>query len=530
MQTATAMDVTPATVNQTGEVLLTMSAEAPSLTHKEAAASLALASIIAPEAPDSARQPLEVVVVADRSGSMAGEKMNKMKTTLKFLVEKGLQSGDTLGLVAFDNTVDTRLPLTKMDGAGRKKALDAIAQLNVGGTTNLSGGLLQGCDLLLNKPETGATATRAVLLFTDGMANAGIQDTPGILAASAGVIAGRSCSLFTFGFGSDHNEECLRALAESTSGLYYFIEKSEDIPTAFADCLGGLVSVVAQNATLVLEGSDAATVAKVHGSYKTEADAATKRTTVSLGDLYSEDEKDVLIALELPALPTAAAAAPAVRATLRYFNVATAKMEERSTVLEIARPEATPTAQPLNLKIDEQRNRVALAEAMESASRAADGGRLAEGRELLQAAVAAAARTPSAATPLVSALRGDCEKLLSGYADEAEYGRWGSKMSKASAMSHMQQRSNHSSAQVYAKKGKMSMRRAMAEQSLPESDDEDSGCEGPAVMQQLAAFSAPPALQKQGSGSGVGGPMRLAGEGERRPSLTEKIFGKKGKK
>ena len=105
MQTATAMDVTPATVNQTGEVLLTMSAEAPSLTHKEAAASLALVSIIAPEAPDSARQPLEVVVVADRSGSMAGEKMNKMKTTLKFLVEKGLQSGDTLGLVAFDNSL-----------------------------------------------------------------------------------------------------------------------------------------------------------------------------------------------------------------------------------------------------------------------------------------------------------------------------------------------------------------------------------------------------------------------------------------
>ena len=94
----------------------------------------------------------------------------------------------------------------------------------------------------------------------------------------------------------------------------------------------------------------------------------------------------------------------------------------------------------------------------------------------------------------------------------------------------MQQRSNHSSAQVYAKKGKMSMRRAMAEQSLPESDDEDSGCEGPAVMQQLAAFSAPPALQKQGSASGVGGPMRLAVEGECRPSLTEKIFGKKGKK
>ena len=129
------------------------------------------------------------------------------------------------------------------------------------------------------------------------------------------------------------NVRAMRAVKKETLRLLdTFIEKSEDIPTAFADCLGGLVSVVAQNATLVLEGSDAATVAKVHGSYKTEADAATKRTTVSLGDLYSEDEKDVLIALELPALPTAAAAAPAVRATLRYFNVATAKMEERDKV------------------------------------------------------------------------------------------------------------------------------------------------------------------------------------------------------
>ena len=182
--------------------------------------------------------------------------------------------------------------------------------------------------------------------------------------------------------------------------------------------------MVAQNATLVLEGSDAATVAKVHGSYKTEADAATKRATVSLGDLYSEDEKDVLIALELPALPTAAAAAPAVRATLRYFNVATAKMEERSTVLEIARPEATPTAQPLNLKIDEQRNRVALAEARSrraapptaaASPRGASSSRRRWRRR--RARRRRRRRRPE--------LRGDCEKLLSGYADEAEYGRWG---------------------------------------------------------------------------------------------------------
>ena len=44
MQTATAMDVTPATVNQTGEVLLTMSAEAPSPTRKRRVAALVSSS------------------------------------------------------------------------------------------------------------------------------------------------------------------------------------------------------------------------------------------------------------------------------------------------------------------------------------------------------------------------------------------------------------------------------------------------------------------------------------------------------
>ena len=109
-----------------------MSAEAPSLTHRKRP--LALASIIARSSGLGASRSRSSSSPTARS--MAGEKMNKMKTTLKFLVEKGLQSGDALGLVAFDNTVDAAAA-HGMDGAGREKALDAIAQLNVGGTTNL---------------------------------------------------------------------------------------------------------------------------------------------------------------------------------------------------------------------------------------------------------------------------------------------------------------------------------------------------------------------------------------------------------
>jgi hypothetical protein len=37
------------------------------------------------------------------------------------------------------------------------------------------------------------------------------------------------------------------------NGLYYAIEAAEAIPTAFADCLGGLLSVCAENIRLKLE-------------------------------------------------------------------------------------------------------------------------------------------------------------------------------------------------------------------------------------------------------------------------------------
>merc|ERR1719359_2775925 len=104
--------------------------------------------------------------------------------------------------------------------------------------------------------------TRAVMLFTDGLANEGIRDTAQLCAAVNGALSAASAklggpiSLFTFGFGADHNESCLRALATGSGagGLYYYVSTAEDIPNAFADCLGGLTSVVAQNASLSLEG------------------------------------------------------------------------------------------------------------------------------------------------------------------------------------------------------------------------------------------------------------------------------------
>ena len=130
-------------------------AELTAYTSAAEASVLAVASLQAPPAPvDAARAPLELVAVLDRSGSMRGQKMMLMKQTLNLLVTRsGLQAQDKLGIVVFDHNVQIVLPLTSMDQAGRAKAKAAIDAVCVGGQTNLSGGLMQGLQMLCQSDE-----------------------------------------------------------------------------------------------------------------------------------------------------------------------------------------------------------------------------------------------------------------------------------------------------------------------------------------------------------------------------------------
>ena len=57
---------------------------------------------------------------------------------------------------------------------------------------------------------------------------------------------GRQVSVFTFGYGGEHDADLLRAVGEAGNGLFYYIDNADSIPQSFCDCLGGLLSVAAQ--------------------------------------------------------------------------------------------------------------------------------------------------------------------------------------------------------------------------------------------------------------------------------------------
>src|SRR6185369_2338358 len=91
----------------------------------------ALVELTAPSAKDEEqRAPCALVVVLDRSGSMAGDRLDGAKQALTSLVTR-LRPDDVFGLVVFDTGVDLIVPASRLgDKAG---VIRRINQVGPGG-------------------------------------------------------------------------------------------------------------------------------------------------------------------------------------------------------------------------------------------------------------------------------------------------------------------------------------------------------------------------------------------------------------
>src|SRR3954468_9608560 len=101
-----------------------------------------LLELAAPVADERAtRAPSTLQVVLDRSGSMAGERLDAALAALDALVVR-LAPTDHFGLVAFDDEVHVVVPAGPLVDKTAVRA--AIASVTPGGMTNLSAGYLRG--------------------------------------------------------------------------------------------------------------------------------------------------------------------------------------------------------------------------------------------------------------------------------------------------------------------------------------------------------------------------------------------------
>jgi Ca-activated chloride channel family protein len=165
----------------------------------------------------------EVILVLDRSGSMAGEKLEQVRTAALQVLE-GLEDGEAFNIVVYHESVETFSPEPVIKNAETMRAARAyIRGVRVRGGTNIHDALLEALRI---KPTPGCLPI--VLFLTDGLPTVG-QTSEKVIREAAKAANRHERRIFTFGVGVDVNTPLLDKLALETRGTACFVLPKEDV-------------------------------------------------------------------------------------------------------------------------------------------------------------------------------------------------------------------------------------------------------------------------------------------------------------
>lgn len=176
-----------------------------------------------------------VVLLLDKSGSMAGARMARLKSAAMGLIDT-LDDRTKLGIVWFDSQPQAAVGIQELKDS-RSLAKQAIAAIEASGGTQIGFGLGVAYQqlVLLRDPEK-ERGSEVIFLITDGESS----DDP---TSVMNVIRNDKVKVNAVSLGSDTDLSYLNEMATSTGGKFYYSADNEDI-----------VRIVTQGATESLEG------------------------------------------------------------------------------------------------------------------------------------------------------------------------------------------------------------------------------------------------------------------------------------
>jgi hypothetical protein len=200
---------------------------------------------------DKRLTPIDVVLVIDKSGSMAIDRIGYVKSAAKTFVDM-MRVGDKIGIVAFDDIGHQVYPpdpgtgLTRItddnENQVKQDAKLAIDNISASGQTNIGAGIDRGYIDWYNSSitEPPASDTRVFVLLSDGYSDPPNAETDQNLTNN-GII------VHTLGIGNSVDSDLLRTIAANHHGKYQWIQAGDRIQWALnsiREAIYGISTVV----------------------------------------------------------------------------------------------------------------------------------------------------------------------------------------------------------------------------------------------------------------------------------------------
>ena len=206
---------------------------------------LMLVGLQAQEIPREERPAHNLVFLIDTSGSMDGaDRLDLVKRAFLLLLDT-LEPTDTVSIVAYASQDRVVLEGVPAAGTGKTRIMEAISELEAGGATNGTAGLLRAYEVAQRYFAEGGV--NRILLATDGDLNVG-PSSEGDLAALVTEKKKAGISLTCLGFGmGNYKDNKMEALADYGDGNCRYIDTIHEARKALVNEAGGTFATVAKD-------------------------------------------------------------------------------------------------------------------------------------------------------------------------------------------------------------------------------------------------------------------------------------------
>lgn len=208
------------------------------------------------------REPLNLVAVVDKSGSMDGQPLDFVKSSLHQVLSQ-LGSEDQLSIVLYGDRSHVHLEPTRVTRINQDDIEAAIDAIESSGSTNMEEGLKVGFDLARRSQQSFHGRTR-VMQFTDERPNVGDTSAEGFMGLMEAA-SRNGIGQTTVGVGVQFGAELATKISSVRGGNLFFFPNEEEMTKTFTEEFDTLVTELAHDLDLTIRPAPGLRLTGIYG-------------------------------------------------------------------------------------------------------------------------------------------------------------------------------------------------------------------------------------------------------------------------